>query len=108
MTGVQTVLFRSVLSAKVAGMPKKVDVRIKEYPAYSAQLKKTVNKSVYAGSIFSNVLQKQLGKSAGIGTTGQKLNFIFTAHYSGGITKKHEVVIFVKDEIREGRLHRLY
>lgn len=97
-----------VLSAKVAGMPKKVDVRIKEYPAYSAQLKKTGNKSVYAGSIFSNALQKQLGKSAGIGTTGQKLSFIFTAHYSGGITKKHEVVIFVKDEIREGRLHRLY
>lgn len=97
-----------VLFAKAAGRPQKVDVRIKEYPAYGAQLKKTGENSVYAGSIFSSALQKQLRKSGGSEAEGKKLTFMFTAYYSGGISKKHEVVVFIKDEIREGRLHRLY
>ncbi|QHI72521.1 hypothetical protein [Aminipila terrae] len=96
-----------MLSADVAGKPIKVTCKING-TSYGANMKNSGKKNaagetVYTGSIWDRSMINKWGRKEPV-----ELTFTFSAVYSSGITKRHEVKIIVDNMEDYWKLHRVF
>ena len=107
---------RFMLRSETKGKPTKVEVKLSEYgvagdlieTGYSATLKNTGKKTaageeVWEGAMWDSDMINRWGREA-----PEELNFLFTAHYSSGMTKTHAVKVIVDSDRDYWQLHRLW
>jgi hypothetical protein len=99
---------RFMLRAFVEGSPTKVSCQIKGYPAYSAEMagssaRNAVGERIYEGSLWDSGMINRWGRER-----PEELTFVFTAHYSGGISKTHEETVIIDTSDDYWQLHRLF
>ncbi len=96
-----------MLLSEVAGSPTKVTCSIKG-TRYSVNMENTgrkngIGEAVYEGEIWDKTMMNRWGNRK-----PEKLIFVFTAYYSGGITKTHEVYVIVDNTDSYWKLHRAF
>lgn len=96
-----------MLNADVAGTPTKVTCSING-TIYATTMKSSGKKNatgetIYTGSLWDKSMINKWGRKAPI-----ELVFTFTAVYSGGTTKKHEVRVIVDNMDDYWKLHRVF
>jgi hypothetical protein len=99
---------RFMLRAFVEGSPTKVSCQIKGYPAYSAEMtggtaRNAAGERIYEGSLWDSSMINKWGRAK-----PEELTFVFTAHYSGGISKTHEETVIIDTSDDYWQLHRLF
>ena len=96
-----------MLNAAVASSPTKVTCYIKG-TSYSTSLTSTgkkndKNEMIYTGSLWNNAFTSKWGNKK-----PEEVIFVFTATYTGGNEKTHEVSIIVDNLDPYWKLHRVY
>ncbi|QIB69323.1 hypothetical protein Ami103574_08295 [Aminipila butyrica] len=96
-----------MLQAAVAGSPTKVTCAING-TSYSTAMKNSGKKNaagetIYTGSLWDKAMISKWGRKEPV-----ELTFTFTASYSGGITKRHEVNVIVDNMDDYWKLHRVF
>ena len=99
---------RFLLSADVAGKPQKVTAEIIGMPDYKTELtsaggKNPQGETIYNGELWDRTMINRWGKNS-----PQQVRFLFTAEYSGGITKTFEDQIIIDSNTDYWLLHRLW
>jgi hypothetical protein len=107
---------RFMLRSETEGQPTKVDVKLSEYgvagnlidTGYTANLKDTGKKTpageqIWEGALWDSDMINRWGRQA-----PEELHFLFTAHYSSGMTKTHAVKVIVDSDRDYWQLHRLW
>ena len=99
---------RFLLSADVAGKPQKVTAEIIGMPDYKTALtsaggKNPQGETIYTGELWDRTMINRWGKNS-----PQQVRFLFTAEYSGGITKTFEDQIIIDSNTDYWLLHRLW
>ena len=105
-----------MLQSETEGRPSSVKVQIYSLDSqgnpkstvYSTELFKTARKTatgaeLWEGSLWDEGMINKWGRK-----TPEQLLFYFTAYYSGGTTKNHEVTIIVDSKQDYWQLHRLW
>lgn len=96
-----------MLNAEVAGSPERVTCSING-TTYMTTMRNSGKKndaaeSIYTGSIWDKSMINKWGRKKPV-----ELTFTFTAVYSGGTTKKHEVRVIVDNMHDYWKLHRVF
>ncbi len=96
-----------MLNAAVASTPTKVTCSING-TSYKTTMKNSgkknaVGETIYTGSIWDKAMINKWGRKA-----PEELTFTFTAEYSSGIIKKHEVKVIVDNMDDYWKLHRAF
>jgi hypothetical protein len=99
---------RFMLLAEAAGDPSRVVCQIRGHASYQTDMRDTGGKNaagerIYDGSIWDSSMINKWGRSA-----PEELTFIFTAYYSGGDVKTHEVTVILDTREDYWQLHRYY
>ncbi|WP_027399165.1 hypothetical protein [Anaerovorax odorimutans] len=97
-----------MLQSAVAGNADLVTSQIAGYPSYKTTMKNSGKKNskgewIYTGEMWDKSMINKWGRKA-----PQPLTFKFTAYYSGGMTKTHNVEIIVDSQEDYWQLHRYF